>query len=165
MTNDQTTDPDALTEINPEYALLTQPEESMSLILSIKKEQSESVLANSNKSQRPQATSGFDTQPSSDNKRIFINVGGIRYETYKSTLKLIKESRLANLSSTNSDYDPVRNEYFFDRDPVSFLAILNYFRTGLLHAPNLVCGNRFYDELRYFKSISSITFLKYQLRS
>ena len=85
-----------------------------------------------------------------ENKHIVINVGGVRFETYKSTLKLISESRLANLSPTNSDFDTVRNEYFFDRDPCSFQAILNYFRTGTLHAPNTVCGNRFYEELIFW---------------
>ena len=85
-----------------------------------------------------------------ENQRVVINVGGTRFETYKSTLNLISESRLANLSPINSDYDPVRNEYFFDRDPSSFQAILNYFRSGTLHAPNTVCGNRFYSELNFW---------------
>jgi hypothetical protein len=89
-------------------------------------------------------------QTTYDNSRIVINVGGVRFETYKSTLDLISESRLANLTLTNSDYDPARKEYFFDRDPASFHAILNYFRTGKLHAPNTVCGNLFYDELNYW---------------
>jgi hypothetical protein len=84
------------------------------------------------------------------NKRVVINVGGVRFETYKSTLKLINESRLANLTPTNSDYDPIRKEYFFDRDPASFQSILNYFRNGKLHAPNSICGNLFYDELSFW---------------
>ena len=84
------------------------------------------------------------------NKRVTINIGGVRFETYKTTLMLIQESRLANLTETNSDYDPVHNEYFFDRDPNSFLAILNYYRTGKLHAPADVCGNLFYEELNFW---------------
>jgi hypothetical protein len=86
----------------------------------------------------------------SANKRIIINVSGVRYETYTSTLKLIPESRLANLSATNSDYDPKRNEYFFDRHPGAFIAILNYYRTGKLHSPRDLCGNQFYEELNYW---------------
>ena len=85
-----------------------------------------------------------------NNRRIVINVGGIRYETYRTTLKLISESRLANISPTNSDYDPIKDEYFFDRDPNSFLAILNFYRTGRLHAPSSVCGNLFYEELTFW---------------
>jgi hypothetical protein len=83
-------------------------------------------------------------------KRVIINVGGERFETYRSTLKLLKESRLSNLSITNSDYDSNRKEFFFDRDPASFKAILNFYRTGKLHAPSTVCGNLFYDELSFW---------------
>jgi hypothetical protein len=83
-------------------------------------------------------------------RKVVINVGGQRFETYRTTLKLIGESRLANITPTNSDYDPIKDEYFFDRDPDSFQAILNYFRTGRLHAPNSVCGNLFYDELNFW---------------
>jgi hypothetical protein len=85
-----------------------------------------------------------------NNKRLMINVGGTRFETYASTLKLIPESRLANLTETNSDYDPIKNEYFFDRDPSSFLAILNFYRTGSLHAPMDLCGNVFHQELNFW---------------
>jgi potassium voltage-gated channel Shaw-related subfamily C protein 1 len=41
-------------------------------------------------------------------------------------------------------------EYFFDRDPNSFMAILNYFRTGHLHTPQNTCGNLFYAELTFW---------------
>lgn len=83
-------------------------------------------------------------------KRIVINVGGTRFETYRSTLRLLPESRLAQLSPTNSDFDSTRVEYFFDRDPSSFAAILNYYRTGKLHVPNDVCGNLFFEELNFW---------------
>ena len=92
-----------------------------------------------------------------DNKRITINVGGIRYETYTKTLKLIPESRLANLSETNSSYDPIRKEYFFDRHPGAFVAILNLFRTGKLHVPTDMCANLFSEELNFW-GISDLCF-------
>jgi hypothetical protein len=87
---------------------------------------------------------------SSTNTRVILNVSGIRFETYMSTLNLIPESRLANLSATNSDYDQNKNEYFFDRHPGAFIAILNYYRTGKLHSPRDLCGNQFYEELDYW---------------
>jgi len=83
-------------------------------------------------------------------KRVVINCSGVRFEVYKETLNLISESRLANLTETNSDYDPIRDEYFFDRDPKSFYAILNYYRTGKLHPPLDICGNLFYEELNFW---------------
>ncbi|XP_064634045.1 potassium voltage-gated channel protein Shaw-like [Lineus longissimus] len=87
-----------------------------------------------------------------DNK-VVINVGGIRYETFKTTLKNIPDTRLSWLTETtahNPDYDPVAGEYFFDRHPGVFNMILNYYRTGKLHAPSDVCGPLFEDELAFW---------------
>lgn len=85
--------------------------------------------------------------------RIIINVGGIRFETYKSTLRNYPDTRLAWITETksdNTDYDPLTGEYFFDRHPGMFLMILNYYRTGKLHAPVDVCGPAFEDELAFW---------------
>ena len=76
--------------------------------------------------------------------RITLNVGGIRFETYKATLKKIPATRLENISrfpkifvsiyrlsrltEALANYDPVLNEYFFDRHPGVFAQILNYYR-------------------------------------
>ncbi|CAF1619118.1 unnamed protein product, partial [Didymodactylos carnosus] len=49
-----------------------------------------------------------------------------------------------------SHYDPVLNEYFFDRNPNVFSQVLNYYRTGKLHYPTNVCGPLFEDELSYW---------------
>uniref|UniRef100_A0A915MHU1 BTB domain-containing protein n=1 Tax=Meloidogyne javanica TaxID=6303 RepID=A0A915MHU1_MELJA len=62
--------------------------------------------------------------------RIILNVGGIRYETYSHVLKKIPATRLSRLTPNLSNYDPVKNEYFFDRHPGAFSLILNYYRTG-----------------------------------
>lgn len=105
---------------------------------------------------------------SSIDKRVVINIGGVKFETYRTTLNLISESRLAHLSPTNSDYDPVRQEYFFDRDPTSFSAIINYYRTGRLHVPNQVCGNLFYEELNFWgigeRSIQPCCWTNYSIK-
>lgn len=85
--------------------------------------------------------------------KITINVGGMRFETYKSTLKNISNTRLYWLTESTADnpaYDPVSGEYFFDRHPSMFLMILNYYRTGKLHTPTDVCGPAFEAELEYW---------------
>ena len=86
--------------------------------------------------------------------RVFINIGGIRHETYRSTLKNIPDTRLswiAEESATHSpEYDPVTGEFFFDRHPQVFSHILNYYRTGNLHVPYDVCGPLFEEELSYW---------------
>ncbi|EJD73993.1 potassium voltage-gated channel subfamily C member 1 [Loa loa] len=82
--------------------------------------------------------------------RIILNVGGIRHETYKHTLKKIPATRLSRLTQNLANYDPVLNEYFFDRHPGVFALILNYYRTGKLHYPLDVCGPLFEEELKYW---------------
>ena len=64
--------------------------------------------------------------------RITLNVGGIRFETYKATLKKIPATRLSRLTEALANYDPVLNEYFFDRHPGVFAQILNYYRNVAL---------------------------------
>uniref|UniRef100_A0A914HE13 BTB domain-containing protein n=1 Tax=Globodera rostochiensis TaxID=31243 RepID=A0A914HE13_GLORO len=82
--------------------------------------------------------------------RIVLNVGGVRHETYKHTLKKIPATRLSRLTPNLANYDPVLNEYFFDRHPGVFGQVLNYYRTGKLHYPLDVCGPLYEEELKYW---------------
>ncbi|VDN60738.1 unnamed protein product [Dracunculus medinensis] len=82
--------------------------------------------------------------------RIVLNVGGIRHETYQATLKKIPATRLSRLTPALANFDPLLNEYFFDRHPGVFAQILNYYRTGKLHYPIDVCGPLFEEELEYW---------------
>jgi hypothetical protein len=54
---------------------------------------------------------------SDSENRVILNVGGIRHETYRATLKKIPATRLSRLTEALANYDPVLNEYFFDRHP------------------------------------------------
>ena len=86
--------------------------------------------------------------------RIIINCGGVRHETYRSTLRNFPSTRLAwcteNVQNIANDYDPEKNEVFFDRHPAVFGAIINYYRTGKLHSPHDVCGPLFEEELAFW---------------
>ncbi|XP_071743484.1 potassium voltage-gated channel protein Shaw isoform X2 [Lepeophtheirus salmonis] len=82
--------------------------------------------------------------------RCILNCGGVRHETYKATLKKIPATRLSRLTEALGNYDPVLNEFFFDRHPGVFAQILNYYRTGKLHYPTDVCGPLFEEELEYW---------------
>ncbi|XP_076240629.1 potassium voltage-gated channel protein Shaw [Calliopsis andreniformis] len=84
------------------------------------------------------------------NDRVILNVGGVRHETYKSTLKKIPATRLSRLTEALVNYDPVLNEYFYDRHPGVFAQVLNYYRTGKLHYPTDVCGPLFEEELDFW---------------
>ena len=102
--------------------------------------------------------------------RVYINIGGVRHETYRSTLKNIPDTRLswiAEESATHSpEYDPTAGEFFFDRHPQVFSHILNYYRTGNLHVPYDVCGPLFEEELNYWgiddSQVESCCWLSYR---
>ncbi|XP_064178174.1 potassium voltage-gated channel subfamily C member 1-like isoform X5 [Anguilla rostrata] len=89
-----------------------------------------------------------------ESEKIVINCGGVRHETYRSTLKTLPGTRLSWLTEpdafNNFDYDPKNDEFFFDRHPSVFSFILNYYRTGKLHCPNDVCGPLFEEELAFW---------------
>lgn len=55
--------------------------------------------------------------------RVVLNVGGIRHEVYKATLKKIPATRLSRLTEALANYDPILNEYFFDRHPGVFAQV------------------------------------------
>lgn len=101
--------------------------------------------------------------------RVSINVGGIKHETYRSTLKNIPDTRLSWLSDAptgSADYDSATGEYFFDRHPGVFANVLNYYRTGKLHCPLDVCGPLFEDELGFWgiddQQVESCCWLTYR---
>lgn len=84
---------------------------------------------------QPQSTGGANNTGTMMNilnvdaeNRVVLNVGGIRHETYKATLKKIPATRLSRLTEALANYDPVLNEYFFDRHPGVFAQVLNYYR-------------------------------------
>ena len=90
------------------------------------------------------------------NTRLIFNIGGQRHETFLSTLKAIPSTRLSWIGDNylllqhSPAYDPEKNEFFFDRNPTCFAAIVNYFRTGQLHYPTDICGPMFECELKFW---------------
>ena len=85
-----------------------------------------------------------------ESDRLVINVGGVIFETYISTLQNIPDTRLAWLTE-GLDPDPKnRKEIFFDRHSGVFVHILNYYRTGKLHTPTDICGPLFEEELNFW---------------
>ncbi|XP_048871041.1 potassium voltage-gated channel subfamily C member 1-like isoform X5 [Brienomyrus brachyistius] len=106
-----------------------------------------------NKSSNKACYSADMTCPS-DFEKIIINCGGVRHETYRSTLKTLPGTRLYCLTEpdafSNFDYDPQTDEFFFDRHPLVFAVILNYYRTGKLHCPSNICGPMFEEELAFW---------------
>ncbi|CAG8460545.1 1249_t:CDS:2 [Paraglomus occultum] len=81
------------------------------------------------------------------NERIILNVGGVKYETYRSTLTAYPNTLLGTMFADRNLsllYKTVDNEYFIDRNGHAFFYILEFYRTGRLswkeEEGNCVCG-------------------------
>ncbi len=85
------------------------------------------------------------------NDTVIVNVGGIRHEVCRATLHRVPGSKLASLETLVNHFRRKSNEYYFDRHPGVFSAILNFYRTGELHLPNDVCNFLLKNELEYWE--------------
>ncbi|KAL6112534.1 kcna10 [Pungitius sinensis] len=63
-------------------------------------------------------------------EKVVINVSGLMFETQLSTLNRFPESLLGDPMKRISYFDPMKNEYFFDRNRPSFDGILHYYQSG-----------------------------------
>jgi hypothetical protein len=101
-------------------------------------------------------------------KRILLNLRGIKFDILFETLqkipnnrldrlrKLIESSHQNNLTINDEllnvcdDYDLVHNEFYFNRDPLIFNQILNYYATDNLHIDDSNCISLYTNELSYW---------------
>ncbi|XP_073950357.1 potassium voltage-gated channel protein Shaker isoform X4 [Choristoneura fumiferana] len=85
-------------------------------------------------------------------ERVVINVSGLKYETQLRTLNQFPETLLGDPSRRIRYFDPLRNEYFFDRNRPSFDAILYYYQSGgRLRRPVNVPLDVFSEEIKFYE--------------
>lgn len=87
-------------------------------------------------------------------EKVALNIGGVRYETYVSTLRALPGTKLCRLTEPHAgsafDYDPNVKEFFFDRNAALFEEVLSYYRTRRLHCPAVTCQAVLEEELAFW---------------
>ncbi|EUB59384.1 Potassium voltage-gated channel protein Shaker [Echinococcus granulosus] len=94
----------------------------------------------------------FCERRQADEERVVLNVSGLKFETQLKTLNRFPNTLLGNPRKRNRYYDPLRNEYFFDRNRPSFDAILYYYQSGgRLRRPVNVPIDVFTEEISFYE--------------
>ncbi|XP_061196407.1 potassium voltage-gated channel protein egl-36-like [Saccostrea echinata] len=84
--------------------------------------------------------------------KIIINISGTKYEVSSETFKQIT----LTMSHAKRELEKMtaraekQGEYFLERNPTSFLAVLGYFQGNGLHLPPLTCTAEFKNELEFW---------------
>ncbi|XP_064417444.1 potassium voltage-gated channel subfamily A member 1-like [Latimeria chalumnae] len=85
-------------------------------------------------------------------ERVVINISGLRFETQLKTLAQFPNTLLGDPRKRMRYFDPLRNEYFFDRSRPSFDAILYYYQSGgRLRRPVNVPVDIFMEEIKFYE--------------
>ena len=96
---------------------------------------------------RPQSFTTADT-----GIRIRINVRGLVFETYEQTLAQYPETLLGSPTKRVEYYNPLSEEYCFDRDKSVFDSILFFYQScGILSCPEHVPRENFLEEIKFFQ--------------
>nr|XP_020480601.1 shaker-related potassium channel tsha2-like [Monopterus albus] len=85
-------------------------------------------------------------------ERVVINISGLRFETQLKTLSRFPTTLLGDPCKRMRFFDPLRNEYFFDRNRPSFDGILYYYQSGgRLRRPVSVPVDIFLEEIKFYE--------------
>lgn len=83
---------------------------------------------------------------------FYLQVSGLRFETQLRTLNQFPDTLLGDPARRIRYFDPLRNEYFFDRNRPSFDAILYYYQSGgRLRRPVNVPLDVFSEEIKFYE--------------
>lgn len=85
-------------------------------------------------------------------QKVIFNIAGLRFETQLKTLDQFPETLLGDPLKRMDYFDPMRNEYFFDRNRPSFDGILYYYQSGgKIRRPANVPIDVFADEIIFYE--------------
>ncbi|XP_033880990.3 potassium voltage-gated channel subfamily A member 1-like [Acipenser ruthenus] len=87
-----------------------------------------------------------------NSERVLINIAGLRFETQLGTLNQFPDTLLGDPHKRIKYFDPLRNEYFFDRNRPSFDGVLYFYQSGgKIRRPVNVSIDIFADEIRFYE--------------
>ncbi|MCJ8741401.1 hypothetical protein PDJAM_G00070190 [Pangasius djambal] len=90
-------------------------------------------------------------------QKVIINIAGLRFETRLKTLDQFPDTLLGDPLKRMDYFDPMRNEYFFDRNRPSFDGILYYYQSGgKIRRPANVPLDVFADEINFYELGSEV---------
>ncbi|XP_010900904.1 potassium voltage-gated channel subfamily A member 1 [Esox lucius] len=93
-----------------------------------------------------------DNVDNDSHERVLINIAGLKYETQLGTLNQFPDTLLGDPDKRMKYFDPLRNEYFFDRNRPSFDGILYFYQSGgKIRRPVNVSIDVFADEIRFYQ--------------
>ncbi|KAM4609959.1 potassium voltage-gated channel subfamily A member 10 [Polymixia lowei] len=85
-------------------------------------------------------------------QKVIINIAGLRFETQLKSLDQFPDTLLGDPLKRMDYFDPMRNEYFFDRNRPSFDGILYYYQSGgKVRRPANVPLDVFADEIIFYE--------------
>ncbi|XP_078618484.1 potassium voltage-gated channel subfamily A member 7-like [Branchiostoma floridae x Branchiostoma japonicum] len=98
----------------------------------------------------PQIVTHGLTDPGRADRRVRINVSGMKFDTRERVLLRYPQTLLGDVVRRQRFYVPEDEEYFFDRHRPSFEGIFRYYQTGKIERPRNVPQDVFAAELAYF---------------
>lgn len=101
--------------------------------------------------------------------QVILNIGGMRFETSKVTLRADPTSVFAMMQNPNSQFRPCNNIFFFDRDPAHFKIILGYLRNNCYMEKRMLPNEARYlheilCEARFYKLVNLVTIVEDRIR-
>ncbi|XP_062823046.1 potassium voltage-gated channel subfamily V member 2-like [Anolis carolinensis] len=88
-----------------------------------------------------------------------LNIGGRRFQMSYAAAARHPTTRLGRLAAASQpslraalcdDYSVPENEFFFDRDPVVFLYVFHFYRSGVMWVMEELCPSNFAEEVAYW---------------
>ena len=81
---------------------------------------------------------------------------------YSRLAKVRQVKTLPDLYAMCDDFDPATGELFFDKHPLVFVSILNFYRISKLHMPEDICPIGF--QLRVLFEEDQVFYLQWKLK-